>query len=186
MSVIPLSGDSNEDFGISEWMSEAIRAALPSRKFRERAREAAAEGLVLAKLQAERERVGFVALPFGKYLQGLAKLAEVSWGTVCRLAEVDPLILSEQTAVRLARFGADLGFDFRSLRAHLRVGLAEMIEEAPVPVFVAHRSTSSSRDPLVECEAALFELESHWNEEERQQVRRIEELARDGYADGAF
>lgn len=180
MSILSLPMG-NRDDSPPPWLSESIHASVLRPALRDQARQAAEDGLALAKLGAERERVGFVALPFGKYLQGLAKLAEVSWDTVCRIAGVDLLVLDEATAYLIGRFGADLGFDFRSLRAHIRVGLAEAIEEAPVPVFVAYRGKGRSPDSLIECEVTLFDMESEWEEQERLQVRQIEELTRNGF-----
>jgi len=174
--------EDSENVVIPNWIDDLLDESLPQPAFKARSREAVAVGLAIGRMRIEREQVGFVPIGFGAYLKGLARVANVNWNRLCAWIGVDPETVTEDSAGRLARVAADLGFDLRSLLLHLRIAVAESIEKAPIPVIVAYRR-NAGQSGIDDCEGTLRDMELDWEPGERDQLRRIEAAACDGFAD---
>ena len=145
-------------------------------QFQNRCREAAAVALSLAQLRRERERVGFVPLSLNAYIQGLVKMTNVSLTPIMQWLGLEELTqIGSSSALGLARLAQGLGIQLREALIHLRIGFAEQLDGAPMPLLIArHRSTTGSRTSLEECESVLTRVESGYDLDSLKELRRAE------------
>lgn len=164
-----------------EWLVEALEAVHTTNAVRERMLQAGSVAFAMARLRAERQRVGFVPLPFGEYLAGLAKIAGVAVTSVFDWAGIhDPMRPNAEAAARIGRLAHGLGFHLEELLLHLRVGVAERVAGAPLPMLAAHRGSAAATLPR-ECDLVLRQLETGWPAELRKEMDAIAEAATTGY-----
>jgi hypothetical protein len=68
-----------------------------------------------------------------------------------------------------------LGIELREALIHLRVGFAEQIDGAPMPLLMArHRSAGGGRSNLEECESVLGDVEATYDMNTLRELRRTE------------
>ena len=144
-----------------------------SDKFRGRAREIAE---TLNKLRVEREKIGFVPISIGDYIQGIAKVANLSlsstlnWLGISDICRPDP-----QSAGGFARLGLETGLSFSEILTHIRVAFAGFAGSSPIPLLMARcRSGASGRNDLQECISVLEEIEAKYDQSILQDLRLIE------------
>lgn len=148
-----------------------------------RYREAADVAFSLAKLRKERENIGFVPLSIADYVQGLVKVANVSLGPILVWLGIEDLSqLGPTSAKAFAKLTRGLGIRMREALVHLRIGFAEQIDSAPMPLLVArHRSAGTFRSQMEECEAVLSEIESEYDLDCLRELRSTEFEVRAAY-----
>jgi len=153
--------------------------------FAERLREAGRLAWAIGKLRRQREQIGFVPVPLGEYLRGLASVAAVALAPVLAwvgVSSTEPFD-DEASASGLARLGEGLGMGFRQLLLHLRIGLVERAEGAPVAVLLASRAPGGHERPLVEeCDAMIREVEQQYAAADLARLQRLEKTLHDAYA----
>jgi hypothetical protein len=188
----------NDEWPSDDQIVSALRAlrasdaffdeALPSPDsgdFAERCRTAGEAARGLARLRGEQVRVGFVALPFGDYLQGLARAAGVSlqpmlsWAGIADLSAIDHLV-----AAKLARLALMIGLGFNETLTHLRMTFAAQQGSPAAPLLIA-RSRSDSRrpQPEVDCIATLSQIEATYSRAAARELHEIEAAVRPVFAD---
>jgi hypothetical protein len=184
---LELSG-SIESHDVPAWLVDVLRISRDSlvfsnlepesisKELRDKYREAASIALSLVQLRNEKERVGFVPLSLAAYVQGLVKVANVSLTPILKWLGINDLSqLGAESARGFARFAQAIGVDLREALVHLRIGFAEQIDAAPMPLLVARqRSTGSRRSHLEECETVLGEIESEYELDCLRELRRTE------------
>ena len=145
-------------------------------EFQNRCREAVAVALSLGQLRRERERIGFVPLSLSAYIQGLVKVTNISLSPIMKWLGLEELSqIGADSAVGLARLAQSLGIQLREALIHLRIGFAEQIDGAPMPLLIArHRSAGSGRNSFEECESVLTKIESGYDLESFKELRRAE------------
>src|SRR5918912_546919 len=180
--------ESIESHDTPAWLTDVLRISRDSLLFsqfedepvsaelHEKFREAASIALNLGKLRKERERVGFVPLSLAAYVQGLVKVAKVPLAPILSWLGIDDLSqFSSASARGFARLAQGIGVELREALIHLRIGFAEQIDAAPMPLLVARqRSTGARRSHLEECEAVLGDIESEYELDALRQLRRTE------------
>src|SRR2546423_336645 len=146
-------------------------------------RTAADVALCFARLRKERDCIGFVPLSIVDYIQGLIKVTNVplapilTWLGITDLAELGP-----GSAKAFAKLTQGIGISLREALVHLRIGLAEQIDSAPMPLLVARqRSSGAFRNQLEECEAVLSEIESEYDLDCLRELRGAEFEIRAAY-----
>lgn len=193
------SSNTMADFPIPTWLTEILGESGDylvfsqfevdenDKAFKRRCREGANLALSLSSLRKERERIGFVPLALGAYLQGLFKVADVSVGPILSWIGIDdPSKLSSASPISLARLARGIGIELRQALIHLRISFAEHIDGAPMALLVARqRSTSPVRNSLEECEAVLGEVELDYDLESLKLLRRAEFEFRSAYKEEA-
>lgn len=191
------SSGSIESHDIPAWLVDVLRISQDSLVFsqldeepvsteaRQKYREAANIAFSLAKLRKEKERVGFVPLSLAAYVQGLVKVANVSLSPILMWLGIDDLSKPSSNSARgFARLAQEIGVELREALVHLRIGFAEKIEAAPMPLLVARqRSTGLRRSHLEDCEAVLGEIESEYELNCLRELRRSEFEFRAAYKD---
>src|ERR1035438_4513779 len=96
------------------WLMEVMESAKGSPGFRERCENAALLALDIAKMRDERERIGFVALPFQAYLEGLGKIAGVSLAPILVWFDISDLAAAPASAATtFAGLTRELGISAR-------------------------------------------------------------------------
>jgi hypothetical protein len=140
-------------------------------------RETAEVPLILASLREERQRIGFAPIAFAEYVQGLAKSVGVSLSPVLEWLGIGNLSKPEQgTAQAFATLAREIGLSLRETLVQIKIGFAAQFEGLfnPIPVSVRHRSGSTRRSQLEDCETVLKELESEYDMETLRALRSIE------------
>jgi hypothetical protein len=157
-----------------------------SESFRDRCRQATARALAILKLRRERQRVGFLPVALTDYIQGLAKVAEVSLSQVLTSIGVEELNLrAPEHATSLGGLARAIGLSLRETLAHLRIDFAAQREFAPIALLVAHRhSGNPRRSQLDDCEAVLLQVESEYDSKSLRDLRAIEQSIRIAYQGG--
>lgn len=177
------------------WLVNLLRAASESSlldppeqeaaqpELLDRYRLAADVALSLAHLRRERDRIGFVPLSIADYVNGLVKVTSVSLGPILSWLGVEDLVeLGPRSARAFARLTGGLGINLREALIHLRIGLAEQIDSAPMLLLVARqRSSGNFRNQLEECEAVLSEIESEYELDCLRELRSAEFEIRAAY-----
>jgi hypothetical protein len=180
--------DSIESHDTPSWLTDVLRVSRDSLLFsqfehepileesHEKYREAAYIALSMMKLRKERERVGFVPLSLAAYVQGLVKVAKVPLTPILAWLGIDDLSqLGSGSARGFALLAQGIGVGLREALIHLRIGFAEQIDAAPMPLLVARqRSTGARRSHLEECEAVLGDIESEYELGCLRELRRTE------------
>jgi hypothetical protein len=148
-----------------------------------RYRTAADVALNLAHLHKERDRIGFVPLSIADYVNGLVKVTNVSLGPILSWLGVGDLAeLGPRSARAFAKLTRVLGINVREALIHLRIGLAEQVDSAPMPLLVARqRSSGTFRNHLEECEAVLSDIESEYDLDCLRELRAAEFEVRAAY-----
>src|SRR3990172_1638002 len=136
-----------ETYQEPEWFTEALRATRDaayfvnpviepeqiSLSFRERCRKAAEVALILETLRRERRRVGFVPLSLANYIEGLAKVTNVSLTPVLLWLGITDLAGFDHGSVKaLARLAKDIEISIRETLVHLRISFADRFGLAPI------------------------------------------------------
>lgn len=184
------SDSNNMDEGVVSpiWLTEALEQSRDyalfnepqegtvETQFQNRCREAAGVAYSLAQLRRERERIGFVPLSLNAYIQGLVKMTDVSLTPIRKWLGLDELTqIGASSALGLARLAQGLGIQLREALIHLRIGFAEQIDGAPMPLLIArHRSITGGRNSLEECERVLTKVESGYDLDRLKELRRAE------------
>lgn len=169
-----------------EWMVKMITETCGTQAVRTRMREAGAVAFALARMRSEKQNIGFVPLPFGEYLQGLAKLAGVAMDPVLRWAAIrDFTVFEAKEATGLGRLARTLGFAIEELFLSLRISVAEHAGGAPLPMLAAHRGASGAVT-ISQCDRALHQLESSWPNELKTEADAFIEAAAMGYRQRAL
>lgn len=153
------------------------RQPAVSEQFRARAREAAEIAYTLSKLRSERKKIGFVAMSIGAYVQGIAKVANLSlsptlrWLGISNLCHPDP-----QSARGFARLGLELGLSLSELLTHIRVAIAGLVGDFPITLLIARRRRAGAmgRTDLQACISVLEEIEAKYDQSTLQNLRLIE------------
>ncbi len=147
-----------------------------SELFRARSREAAEIAYTLNKLHSEREKIGFLPMSIGDYVQGIAKVANLSlsptlgWLGISNICRPDP-----QSAGAFARLGLELGLSLSEILAHIRVAIADIAGSSPIPLLMARcRSGTLGRNDLQTCISVLEEIEAKYDQSILQDLRLIE------------
>ncbi len=147
-----------------------------SEEFQARSREAAEIAYTLNKLRSERERIGFVPMSIGDYVEGIAKVANLSlsptlsWLGISDIRHPDP-----QSATGFARLGLELGLSLSEILTHIRVAVAGFAGSSSIPLLMARRrSGASGRDDLQECISVLEEIEAKYDQSTLKDLRMIE------------
>jgi hypothetical protein len=145
-----------------------------SEAFRARARETLS---TFNRLQAERERVGFVARPFGQYVESLAIALGLSLTPVLQwLAIPNFRHPTPHTAGAFAKLGLEIGLGLTEILAHVRIAIADLAGFSPSQMLMArHRGGASALTNVRLCNAMLDEIETQYNPSTREQLRRIEQ-----------
>ena len=178
----------DESYQPPEWLTQALRASAPSiladrdalsagdPAFEGRCRQAAEAALNIARLRAERQRVGFVPLPFSDYVEGLVKLASVSMQPVLSWLGVESLSGLEPKVVNAcARLARAVGLSLREAATLIRISFAAQVGSAPLSLVVARRRAAGpQRTPLETSEAALREVEAGYDYGTLVELRRVE------------
>jgi hypothetical protein len=148
-----------------------------------RYRMAADIALYFVRLRKERDSIGFVPLSIGDYIHGLIKVTNVPLAPILTWLGVNDLSkLGPRSAKAFARLTQGIGISLREALVHLRIGLAEQIDSAPMPLLVARqRSSGAFRNQLEECEAALSEIESEYDLDCLRELRSAEFEIRAAY-----
>lgn len=184
----PESNNMDESVVSPMWLTQALEEARDyalfnepedgtvNTQFQTRCREAAAVALNLAQLRRERERIGFVPLSLNAYIQGLVKITNVSLTPILKWLGLEELTqIGSSSALGLARLSHGLGIQLREALIHLRIGFAEQIDGAPMPLLIArHRSETGGRSSLEECESVLSKVESGYDLYRLKELRRAE------------
>lgn len=164
-----------------EWLEQTLAIGGTSPEFRRRCEDAALVALSIIKLRRERERLGFVPLPFAEYLTGLAKLAGVALDSVLALYELAAIPQWDDLA-SWARIALDLGFPGKQASALLKIWRVEESDLAPFPIIVAaRRPASAAAEPLSECEQALEAIEQSALPDLLRELRMVDEAIRHAY-----
>ena len=158
------------------WLVQVMDSAKVSPGFRERCENAALLALDIAKMRDEKQRVGFVALSFRAYLEGLGKIAGVSLAPILVWFGIPDLeAVPASAAAALAGLTRELDISAREAFALMRVSVAERLGVAPVPLLAARRrSGGPSVDPLEECERTLKQIESDYPAEVQGEITRMQ------------
>ncbi len=160
--------------GNHDWMTEVMDSAKVSPDFRERCERAALLALDIARLRDERERVGFVALPFRAYLEGLGKIAGVSLAPLLTWFGIEDLSATA-TPGSLARLARELGLSAREAVVLLRVTTSERLGGAPILLLAARRRGGGPpANALDECDRALRQVESEYPPDVQAGIRHLE------------
>lgn len=159
-----------------QWLSEVMASAKVTPGFRQRCENAALLALDIAKMRAEKERVGFVALPFRDYVEGLGKLAGVPLAPILSWFGIADLgASSASVAVGFAGLASEVGITVREAYNMMRVTVAVQHDEAPALQMAARRLAGMvPRDPLEECEAVLREIEARYPGKIRAELNAIQ------------
>ena len=167
------------------WLIEALESAQVTESLRERMRKAGGAAYAMARMRAEKEKVGFVPLPFAEYLDGLATLAGVSLAPVlASLGIANAGRPAVSNAGLIGRLAYTLGFGLEDLILNLRVGIAEEAVGAPLPMLAAHRGASTSSHPR-DCARFLDQIELRWPPDLRSEMDAIREAAASGFRERA-
>ena len=154
-----------------------------SERFVSRCREATQVALAIAKLRHQRAQVGFVPLPLGDYLRGLAKSVEVKLSRICEyvgIADIDHLDVT--SAGNWARLARQIGFSLKEVLLHVRVSFAEHTEGVPITVLVSRqRSSRTGKNTFEQCEVVLGQIEKEYDPHELAELRHIEAGFRAAY-----
>lgn len=154
------------------WLLEVIAesTANESEDVRERMRNAGRLALSLARLRAEKERVGFLPLPFGRYVAGLAAMVGLSLEPILGWASLDDVSsLRAQDGPGIGRLASALGFRVDELLLSIRVAVAEQAAGGPLPILAVHRG-ASGRVTERDCARALQQIELDWPADVRAQA----------------
>jgi hypothetical protein len=191
--------DSTDIHETPQWLDDVLRLSLteppfggsdarlnpPSEAFLKRCNKAASIGASIAKLRADRRRIGFVPMSLAEYIQGLIKVADVKLAAVLEsFGMQDISALTSESARKFARLAQELGISLREVLVHARIGFVERVESVPVPLLLAHHRSTGFRDELGECEAVLGLAEAEYDVELLNELRRIEFEIRAAYKQG--
>jgi hypothetical protein len=151
--------------------------------FRARAREEAEIAFTLHRLRAESEKIGFVALSIGDYIQGIAKVANLSLPPVLNWLGIPDLRQPRPDSARgFARLGLEIGFSLAQILTHVRIALAGAAGSPMIPLLMARRRAGTpNRNDLQECLAVLEEVETQYDPAMLTDLRRIEAEIRAAY-----
>lgn len=154
------------------------RHAPVSEAFRARARAA-----VLNQLHSERERFGFVALPFGKYVEGLATALGLSLAPVLQWLKIPDIHQPAQHSARgFAHLGLEIGLGLTEILIHLRIAIADIAGYSPGQMLMArYRGGASALTNLRKCVAILEEIEAEYDRSTLEELRLIETEIMDVY-----
>ena len=170
-----------DDADTPQWLIEALHAVDTTGPIRTRMTKAGAGAYALAKMRAERAIVGFVPLSLGEYVEGLAALAGIRLEPLFSALGIGTLNPSNAaTAERIGRLARYLGFRLDELIVSLRVGFAEQVAGAPLPMLAAHRGAPTATSPG-ECVHVLDQLQIGWPPELRSEMEIIRAAAAKGY-----
>ena len=154
-----------------------------SEQFRARARGAAEIAYTLNKLRAECKKIGFVPMSIGDYVQGIAKVANLSlsptlrWLGISNLRHPDP-----QSAAGFARLGLEIGLSLSEVLAYVRIAIAGITGSSPISLLMARcRSGPLGQNDLQECISVLEEIEAKYDQSTREELRLIEDEIRAVY-----
>jgi hypothetical protein len=155
---------------------DACGSDILTPEFSDRTRQAARLAFDLRKLRQQRKLTGFVPVPLDQYLRGLGCMAAVALEPVLHWAGLSgDGSYHEESAAALARLGRTLGIGLRQLFLHLRIGLAERLEGAPVLMLLAGRKPADHERSLIdECEETLREIESRYGAKEQSRLGQLE------------
>jgi hypothetical protein len=170
-----------EEYQPPEWLEQVLVKGETSLEFRRRCEDAALVALSIVKLRRERERLGFVPLPFAEYLTGLAKLASVALDPVLAFYDLAALPQWEQLA-SWARIARDLGFPGNQAGALLKIWRVEESDMAPFPMMVAARKRAcAAAEPLAECEQTLEAIGHSALPDLLREFRMVDDAVRHAY-----
>jgi hypothetical protein len=181
----PLTQNEEEVFIAPDWLIRKLELAgayaaftsdhqpAVSEQFRARAFEIAE---TLNKLRAEREKIGFLPMSIGDYVQGIAKDKNLSLSsTLSWLGISDIRRPDRQSAGGFARLGLELGFSQIELLAHIRVAIAGSSGSSSMPLLMArYRFGALGRNDLQVCMSVLEEIEAKYDQSTLQDLRLIE------------
>lgn len=170
-------------FDASAFETLDIQGTATSESFRIKCRRAAANSLTVLRLRRERQRVGFLPVALTDYIQGLAKVADLSLSEVLTSIGLEELNLrTPQHATSLGSLARAIGLSLRETLAQLRIDFAAQREMAPIALLVAHRhSGNPRRSQLDDCEAVLSQVESQYDPKSLRDLRVIEKTIRIAY-----
>jgi hypothetical protein len=138
-----------------------------SDEFRSRAREEAEIAFTLNKLRAECMKIGFLPMSIGSYVQGIAKVTNLSlsatfgWLGISNIFYPDP-----QSAEGFARLGLELGLSLSEIMTQVRIAIAPLDGDFPITILMArYRSGASERNDLQVCISVLEEIESKYDQQ---------------------
>ena len=167
------------------WLTEILATANITDSLRERMKGAGQLAYIMARMRAEKTKVGFVPLPFMEYLEGLATLAGVPLSYLhisTGIPDADHITTS--TVSLVGRLAHILGFKLEELILHLRVGFAEHTSGTPLPMLAAHRGASTQGDAR-DCSNFLDDLEARWPADLRAEMSALCAAAAVAYRDQA-
>jgi hypothetical protein len=152
-------------------------AEPPSEGFEQRCVDAGLVALGLKKMRLERQRIGFVPLPFATYVEGLSKLAGVKLSSLLAWLGVEDL-----SGVRpSARLAQALGISLREALAHFRIGIAEGIDSAPMSLLLARHRSPERQSKVEKCEEVLATVEAEYDAVRLRKLREAESEFRAAY-----
>jgi len=192
------NNEEEEAYRPPEWLTQALGTAAPSilgtqdgagfyrtdPAFEARCRQAAEAALSIAMLRAERQRVGFVPMPFSDYVNGLVKLANVPLSPIMSWLGVETFSgLDLKVVNAYARLAQAIGLSLREVAMLMRISFAAQVGSVPVSLLVARRrSTAPQRTSLETSEAALREIEANYDSDKLVELHQIESELSAAYA----
>jgi len=166
------------------WLTEVLDLAVSADTVKERMRRAGRAAYSLTRLRKEVSSIGFLPLPFGSYLEQIAKLANVALEPVMDWAGVrDARHPSVETCARLGRLGHELGLSLEQMLLLLRTGFAENSMGGPLPLMAAHRGGGAVN--VNSCDQMLRQVESTWPSGVRQELDALVGAVTAGYRESA-
>jgi hypothetical protein len=163
-----------EEYDPPRWLKLAIEASRVSPEFDARCREAGEVALDLARMRREKSKEqGFVDLPLGSYLEGIAQLASVDLRRILGWLRIPNLdVLDVPTAKGVVRLCRASGLSLRETLAHVRISFAEASGLSPFADEVFQRG--GGRHGLDRCEAVLAEAETGYDLSVLHHIRQLE------------
>jgi hypothetical protein len=161
---------------LPDWMARLI-SGLPAPKedFGRRCRFAARRAYVVSSLKCAAAKVGFLALGFDRYLEGLFALVGTLPANSAEILGVPDKQSWDASGITVrARIGKLLEVQRENLGNMLRIGLAEHLQGAPLLMSVAYRGNPFDVEPSPkELPHILSALESSYTEDHRELLAHI-------------
>jgi hypothetical protein len=190
-----LTHNEEDDFIAPDWLIHKLQLAGDyaaftsddqpdvSKRFWARAREEAEIASTLSKLRAECRKIGFLPMAIGDYVQGMAKVMNLSLSPALdRLGITDINRPDLQSARGFAHLGLELGLGLSEIMAHLRIAIAGFAGGSSILLLMARqRSGLPGRNDLQVCISVLEEIEAKYDQTTIKVLEMIENEIRAVY-----
>jgi len=140
----------------------------------------------IAKLRLAKQRLGFLPIPVGSYLQRLAKNADVRLVPVLEWCRIDLSSVRDIAFSRgWARLAKEIGLGLREAIVHIQLSFTEVTTPNLMPVLVRRRNTGPARQTRVdEFEKLVGKIVLQWDEETVARLGAAEAEIRNAYTQG--